>query len=56
MSSNDDYTTRTLLDYLYRLKFYKLLGTDLSRQTNTSTPQQINFAGKLEEGDCATNF
>ena len=39
MSRNDDYTTRNLLDYLYRQKYYKTIGTDLSRQTNTSIPQ-----------------
>ena len=35
MSKNDDYTTGSLLDYLYHEK-YKLTGIDLSRQTNTS--------------------
>ena len=34
----------------------KLIGIDLSRQTNTSIPQQINFVGKLEEDDGATMF
>ena len=29
---------------------------DLSRQTNTSIPQQINFVGKLEEDDGAVIF
>ena len=29
---------------------------DLSRQTNTITPQQINFIRKLEEGNGATKF
>ena len=43
MSRNDDYTTANLLDYLYHEKYYKLIGVDLSRQTNTSIPQQINF-------------
>ena len=56
MSRNDDYTTGNLLDYLYHQKYYKLIGTDLSRQTNTSIPQKINFIGKLEEDDGATMF
>ena len=29
---------------------------DLSKQTNTSIPQQINFTGKLEEDDGAAMF
>ena len=55
-SRNDDYTTGNLLDYLYHQNYYKLIGTDLSRQTNMSIPQQINFAGKLEEDDGETMF
>ena len=47
MSRNDDYTTGKLLDYLYHEKYYKVIGIDLSRQTNISTPQQINFIGKI---------
>ena len=54
MSRNDDYTTGILLDYLYHQKYYKLIGIDLSRQTNTIIPQQIIFIGKLEEDDGAT--
>ena len=56
MSRNDNYTTGNLLDYLYHQKYYKLIGTDLSRQTNTSIPQQINFVEKLEEDDGATTI
>ena len=56
MSRNDDYTTGSLLDYLYHQKYYKLVGIDLSRQTNVSVPQQINFVAKLEEGDGLTLF
>ena len=47
MSRNDDCTKRNLLDYLYHQKYYKLIGTDLSRQTNMNISQQINFVGKL---------
>ena len=46
MSRNDSFTTWNLLDYLYHHKYYKLIGTDLSRQTHTNTPQQINFVRK----------
>ena len=35
-------------NYLYHQNYYKLVDIDLSRQTNRSIPQQINFAGKLE--------
>ena len=41
---------------MYHQKYYKLLGTDLSRKNNVSIPQQINFTGKLEEDDDATMF
>ena len=55
MSRNDDYTRRNLLDFSYRQHYYcKLTGIDLSRQTNTNIPQQINFIGKLEEDDGLT--
>ena len=56
MLRNDDYTTRTLLDYSYHENYYKLIGIDLSRQTNTSIPYQINFTGKLEEDDGVKMF
>ena len=38
MSRNDDYTTGNLLNYLHHKKYYKLIGIDLSIQTNTSIP------------------
>ena len=56
MSRNDDYKTGNLLDYLCHQKYYKLIGKDLSRQKNTSNPQQIGFVGKLEEDNGATVF
>ena len=34
--SRSDYTTGNLLDYLYDQKYYKRVGIDLSRQTNTN--------------------
>ena len=38
MSKIDDYTTGNLLDCSYHQNYYKRIGTDLSRQTNTSIP------------------
>ena len=51
MSRNDNYTTGNLLDFSYHQNYYKLIGIDLSTQRNTNIPQQIDFAGKLEEDD-----
>ena len=56
MSRNDDYTTGNLLDYLYHQKYYKLIGKDLSSQTNTRIPQQVNFVTKLEKDGGAKIF
>ena len=56
MSRNNVYTTVNLLDYLYHQKYYKVIGIDLSRQTNTIISQQINFTKKLEEDDGAKIF
>ena len=56
MSRNNNYTTGNLLNYLYHQKYYKLIGTDLSRQTNISIPQQIKLVAKLEEEDGAIMF
>ena len=33
MSNNNDYTTGNLLDFVYFQKHYKLIATDLSKQT-----------------------
>ena len=49
MSRSDDYTIGDLLDFSYHQNYYKLI--DLSRQTNTNMPQQINFLWKLEQDD-----
>ena len=58
LSRNDDYKTGYLLDFSYHhhQNYYKLIGIDLSRQTNTNISQQINFTGKLEEDDGVTMF
>ena len=54
VSRNDDCTTGNLLDYLHYQNYYNFIGIDLSRQRDTSNPQQITFRGKLEEDDGAT--
>ena len=51
ISRNCDCTTRNLLDFSYHQNYYKLIDTDLSRQTNTNVVQEINFTGKLEEAN-----
>ena len=51
MSRNNDYKTGNLLDYLYHKNWSKLIGIDLSGPANTRIPEQINFAGKLEQND-----
>ena len=56
MSRNDNYATRKLLDYLCQQKYYKLIGIDLSRKTNTSIQQQINCTRKLDKDDGAAMF
>ena len=56
MSRNDDSKTGNVLEYLYYQNYYKLIAIDLSRQTNMSITQQINFVGRLEEDDAATMF
>ena len=47
MSNNNDYTTGNLLDYAYFKKHYRLIASDLNKQTRLKDPQQINFTGKL---------
>ena len=56
ISRNHDYTAVHLLDFSYHQNYYKLIGNDLSRQANTSIPQQINFLGKLEEDNGGAMF
>ena len=45
-----------LLDFSYYQNCYNLIDINLSRQTNTNIPQQINFVGKLEEDDGSAMF
>ena len=40
-----------MLDFAYYKNNYKLLATDLSKQTKIKDPQQINFIGKIEGQD-----
>ena len=56
MSKKDDYTTGNLLYFPNHQNYYKFVGIGLSRQINTSIPQEINFTGKLEEDDGAMFF
>ena len=56
MSNNNDYTTGNLLDYAYFKKHYKLIATDLSKQTKLKDLQQINLIGKLSKNTAATMF
>ena len=56
ISWDNNHTTENLLEYLYHQNYYKLRFRDLSRQTNTTIPQQINFTEKLEEDNSAITF
>ena len=40
-----------LLDFAYFKENYKLIASDLSKQTKLKEPQQINFIVKLENKD-----
>ena len=48
MRNNNDYTTGSLLNFAYYKESYRLITTDLSKQTNLKDSQQINFIGKIE--------
>ena len=39
MSNNNNYTTGNLLDFAYYKENYKLIATDLSKQTKIKDPQ-----------------
>ena len=43
VSKRNYYTTGNLLEYLHHQNYYRLIGIDLPRQTNTSIPQYVNF-------------
>ena len=48
MSRNNDYTTGNLWDFACFKENYRLIATDLSKQTKLKDLKQINFIGKLE--------
>ena len=48
MSNNNDYTTGNLLDFPYFKESYRLIATDLSKQTKLKDPQQISFIRNIE--------
>ena len=54
MSNNRDYTTGNLLDFAYYKKHYRLIATELSKQTKLKDPHQIHFIGKLLRNPGAT--
>ena len=56
MSNNNDYTTGNSLDFAYSKKNYRLIETDLSKQTKLKDPQQINFVGRISATRGATMF
>ena len=56
MSNNNDHTTGNLLDFGYFKGNYKLIATDLSKQTKLKDPQQISFIGKILNTRGATIF
>ena len=60
ISKNNEYTTGNLLDYDYFKKYYKLIAIDLSKQQvlqeNEDLIQQINFIGRLGQGEDANVF
>ena len=51
MSNNNDHKTGNLLDFIYSKENYKLIAIDLSSQTKSKDPPQINFIVKLENQD-----
>ena len=40
-----------LFDFVYCKENYRLIVTDVSKQTKLKDPQQINFIGKIEGQD-----
>ena len=48
VNRNNDYTTGNLLDFACFKENFRLIAIDLSKQTISNHPQQINFIGKFE--------
>ena len=47
MNNNNDYKAGNLLDFGYFKENYKLIASDLNKQTKLKASQQINFIGSL---------
>ena len=47
MGNNNDYATGNVLDFAYFKRNYRLIATDVSKQTKLKDPQQITFIGNL---------
>ena len=56
MPGSNDYKTGNLLDCSCHQNYYKLIGIDLLRKSNTSIPHEINFTEELDEDNSATMF
>ena len=56
MNNNNDYTTGNLVDSVYLKNNYKLIATDLSKQTKLKDSQQLSFISKLLAAHGATMF
>ena len=59
MSNNNNYSTSNLLDFVWILNHFRLIGIDLSQQTeleDTDSTQQINFIGRLDGDGGATMY
>ena len=56
MGNNNDYATGNVLDFAYFKRNYRLIATDVSKQTKLKDPQQITFIGNLSNTFGATMF
>ena len=56
MSNNNDYINGNLLNFAYFKESYRLIATDLSKQTKLKYPKQISFIGKLSRRTGETMF
>ena len=56
MSNNNDYTSGNVLAFAYFKESYKLIATDLSKQTKLKDSQQNSFIAKLDKDNRATMF
>ena len=59
MSNNNNYSASNLLDFVWILNHFRLIGIDLSQQIeleDTDSTQQINFIGRLDGDGGATMY